>query len=94
MGKKILATLSLVIAMLSSFITASTLQSLEMTYPVGTRTFISVNFSSLSADKNEVISAIEDLTYDKGSFGVLSKVESISHDKVKLFYFGDHNSAS
>lgn len=94
MGKKILATLSLVIAMLSSFITASTLQSLEITYPVGTRTFISVNFSSLSADKNEVISAIEDLTYDKGSFGVLSKVESISHDKVKLFYFGDHNSAT
>ena len=22
------------------------------------------------------------------------KVESISHDKVKLFYFGDHNSAT
>lgn len=94
MGKKILVALSLVIAMLSSFVVVSTLQLLGMTYPVGTKTFISVNFSSLSAGKDEVISAIEDLAYDKGSYGVLSKVESMSHDNVKLFYFGDQSSVA
>lgn len=100
MAKRILAVLGLIMPLFVSYIIVATLESLDTVYPIGTTTFVSVDFSKSKAQKTDIVAALDALPYRKGEFGALSKTkmtsaaDSSSDSAVsELFVFGDESQA-
>ena len=100
MAKRILTVLGLIMPLVVSYIIVAALESLDAVYPIGTTTFVSVDFSRSKAQKTDIVAALDALPYRKGEFGALSKTkmtsaaDSSSDPAVSgLFVFGDESQA-
>lgn len=100
MAKRILTVLGLIMPLVVSYIIVAALESLDAVYPIGTTTFVSVDFSKSKAQKTDIVAALDALPYRKGEFGALSKTkmtsaaDSSSDPAVsELFVFGDESQA-